>query len=134
MAAPAPGVDTFDPSLVELMRTSESGNDEGDYDCYDHSTLYYNGEKIYRKNTSSHSNCSGAWGEDHTAELSADKRTLVVVVVGHRHNLGSVREETASAPETIDVVGLFAAARESAAAAAAPAAAASEEPQSVAAK
>ena len=42
------------------MRTSESGNDEGDYDCYDHSTLYYNGEKIYRKNTSSHSNCSGA--------------------------------------------------------------------------
>ena len=126
MAAPAPGVDTFDPSLVELKRTSKSGNDEGDYDCYDHSTLYYNGEEIYRKNTSSHSNCSGAWGEDHTAELSADKRTLVVVVVGHRHNLGSVREETASAPETIDVVGLFTAAREPAAAAAAPAAAASE--------
>ena len=94
----------FDSSLVEVKWECESGNDEGDYDSYTTSILLYGGQEVWRKATSSHSNIGGAWGTEHTAVLSADKRTLVVTVSNVGGTVGSGgRNAKAEEPETIDV-------------------------------
>ena len=99
----------FNGKLVELKWESRSENDEGDYDSYTTSILTYGGHEIWRKATASHSNIGGAWGSEHTAVLSENKRTLVVTVseVGGTVASGG-RNATAEEPETLDVESLVA--------------------------
>ncbi|GMH48706.1 hypothetical protein TrVE_jg14508 [Triparma verrucosa] len=93
----------FDPALIELKWENHSENDEGDFDSYRTSIITYNSKEIWRHSTSSHSNIGGAWGSEHTAVLSADKKLVLLTVVAVSGDVSTGRVTTAQDTKTINI-------------------------------
>lgn len=96
----------FDASKIDLKWDIRSENDEGDYDSYTTSIILYDGKEIWKYSTSSHSNIGGAWGNEHTAELSEEKCTVEVIEMKVGGDVSSGRTTNKSSVKTIDLVKL----------------------------
>lgn len=92
---------------LSLVNKSYGESDEGDYDYYSIFQLEYDGATIWTGRESRSSNVSGAWGSQINANLSGDKKTLLVRVTNVNERLGGGGVQTENTKSQEQLLSVF---------------------------